>query len=259
VTRFQPGDRVFGWCERAYAELVTVDQKSLEHCPDSISLPEAAALPVAGFTALQAVRDKGGVKPGDRVLINGASGGVGTLAVQIAKAFGADVTGVCSVENADLVKRLGADAVIDYRTEDFAERKRAWDVIVDLVGNRPLSTLRASLTRRGTLVLVGGSGGRWFKGTHRFLGATIISGFTRQRLRPLIHEDRTSDLVALKEMVDAGLVSPVVSARYPLSRAAAAIRRCRNGHGRGKILLTVRHRRPRRPSALGAWRVNGAN
>ena len=239
VTALRPGDEVFGWCDGAFAEHVAVPAGQLVVKPTNLTLEQAAVVPISGFTALQAVRDVGRVKPGHHVLVIGASGGVGTFAVQIAKAFGASVTGVCSTTNTDLVRSIGADHVVDYTLEDFAQHSQRYDVIIDLVGNRSLSDLRRALARRGTLVLVGGTGGRWFKGTHRFFGALVVSPFVRQRLRPLIHQDRKSDLATLKVLIEAGKLSPVVSAYFSLAELPEATRHFAQGHARGKIAITV--------------------
>lgn len=239
VTEFEPGDEVFGWCDGAFAEHVAIPEENLELKPANLTLEQAAVVPVSGFTALQAVRDAGRVQPHQEVLVIGASGGVGTFAVQIAKAFGASVAGVCSTTNTDLVRAIGADRVIDYTLEDFAQHTQRYDVIIDLVGDRSLSELRDALTRRGTLVLVGGTGGRCFKGTHRFLGALLLSPFVRHRLRPLVHQDRKSDLAILKELIEAGKLRPVVSAHYSLAELPEAIRHFAQGHARGKVAITV--------------------
>lgn len=246
VTQFRPGDEVFGWAPGSYAEYVAVPESSLAHRPVNIGLEQAAAVPISGFTALQAVRDRGEVRPGQHVLINGASGGVGTFAVQIARALGAVVTGVCSTRNLELVRSLGADHVIDYTKEDFTRLGRQYDVIVDLAQSCSLAELRRALTPTGTLVLVGSSGkntltgrNRWFKGTDRWISALFLSLFTRQRLRPLIHQDRKEDLLFLKELIEAGEVTPVIDRTYPLHDAAAAIRRTEAGGVRGKLVITV--------------------
>ncbi len=239
VGELEPGDEVFGWCDGAFAERVAVPEANLELKPANLTLQQAAVVPVSGFTALQAVRDAGRVQPHQQVLVIGASGGVGTFAVQIAKASGAAVTGVCSTTNTDLVRSIGADHVIDYTLEDFAQHGRRYDVIIDLVGNRSLADLRRVLMRRGTLVLVGGTGGRWFKGKHRFLGALVLSPFVRHRLRPLVHRDRKSDLATLRELIEAGKLTPVVSAHYTLAELPEAIRHFAQGHARGKVAITV--------------------
>ena len=239
VTGLRPGDEVFGWCDGAFAEHVAVPAGQLVRRPANLTLEQAAVVPVSGCTALQAVRDVGRVEPGHHVLVIGASGGVGTFAVQIARASGATVTGVCSTTNIDLVRSIGADHVIDYTLEDFAAGTRRFDVIIDLVGNRSPSDTRRALVDNGTLVLVAGTGGRWLKGTHRFLGALLLSPFVRQRLRPLIHRDRRSDLETLKDLIEAGDVTPVVSAHYPLAEVSGAIGHFPKGHARGKVAITV--------------------
>lgn len=248
VTELQPGDEVFGWCDGAFAEFASTPEDTLAPKPANLTFEEAAVVPISGFTALQAVRDAGALQPGQSVLIIGASGGVGTFAVQIARAFGAEVTGVCSGRNAELVRSLGADHVIDYTTRDFTRDGKSYDLIVDLVGNRPLTALRRALEPRGTLVMVSGTGGRLFKGTDRFLRGLALSPFVSQRLRPLIHEDRRDDLLALTELVEAGEVSPVISARYPLAGVAEAIAHFEEGHATGKIAITVRGAGNARPS-----------
>jgi NADPH:quinone reductase-like Zn-dependent oxidoreductase len=239
VTQFRLGDEVFGWCNGAFSEFVAVRATALAHKPVNLTLEQAAAVPICGFTALQAVRDIGRVQPGRQVLVVGASGGVGTLVVQIAKSFGAVVTGVCSTANCHLLDSIGADHAIDYTRDDFTQCEQRYDVIVDLVGNRSLSDLRRSLTPDGTLVMVGASGGRWFKGTHRFVGALAMSPFVRHRLRPLVHRDRSKDLVTLKGLIETGAVTPVVSAHYSLAEVPQAIRHFAPGHARGKVVITV--------------------
>jgi len=239
VTDLHLGDEVFGWCDGAFAEHVAVRAGQLAGRPTNLTLEQAAVVPISGFTALQAVRDVGRVQPGHHVLVIGASGGVGTFAVQIAKALGATVTGVCSTTNTDLVRSIGADHVVDYTLEDFAQHSRRYDVIIDLVVSRSLSDIRRALKPRGTLVLVGGTGGRWFKGTHRFIGALLVTPFVRQRLRPLIHRDRKRDLETLKDLIEAGTVTPVVSAHFSLAELPEAIRHFAPGHARGKIAITV--------------------
>ena len=239
VTKLRAGDEVFGWCNGAHAEHVAVPAGQLARKPTPLTLEQAAVVPTSGFTALQAVRDVGRVEPGHQVLVIGASGGVGTFAVQIAKALGAAVTSVCSTTNTALVASLGADAVIDYTLEDFTQRPERYDVIIDLVGNRSLADMRRVLGPSGTLVLVGGTGGRWLKGTHRFAGALLVTPFVRQRLRPLIHRDRKTDLKTLRQLIEAGKVTPVVSAHYPLAEVPDAIRHFAQGHARGKVVITI--------------------
>jgi len=239
VADLRIGDEVFGWCDGAFAEHVAVPAGQLAGKPTNLTLEQAAVVPISGCTALQAVRDAGRVRSGHRVLVIGASGGVGTFAVQIAKVLGAEVTGVCSTTNTELVRSIGADHVVDYTLDDFAQHSRRYDVIIDLVGHRSLSEVRRALTPRGTLVLVGGTGGRWFKGMHRLIGALLVNPFVRQRLRPLIHRDRRSDLEALTDLIEGGMLTPVVSAHYPLAEVQDAIRHFAPGHARGKVAITV--------------------
>ncbi|HEX9121802.1 MAG TPA: NAD(P)-dependent alcohol dehydrogenase, partial [Actinomycetota bacterium] len=196
VTGFQPGDEVMGIVEGSFAELAIGRPDKLVPKPARLSFDEAAAVPISGLTALQAIRDQGRVQPEQGVLVIGAAGGVGSLAVQISKAFGAKVTGVCSASKLDLVRSIGADEVIDYGREDFADGTRRWDLIVDTAGRRPLSVLRRALTPRGTLVIVGGDGGgRWTGGFFRqILRAPVLSVFTGQKLRPLTSKERSEDL-----------------------------------------------------------------
>ena len=239
VTGLRPGDEVFGWCDGAFADHVAVAADQLVTRPVNLTLEQAAVVPISGLTALQAVRDVGRVGPGDHVLVIGASGGVGTFAVQIAKALGAEVTGVCSTTNTALVRSIGADHVVDYTLEDPTAGARRYDVIVDLVGSRSVGDLRRALGPGGTLVLVAGTGGRWLQGTQRFVGALLLTPFVRERLRPLIHKGRRRDLETLKELIEAGHVTPVVSAHYPLAEVPAAIRHFARGHARGKVAITV--------------------
>ena len=212
VTQVQPGEGVFGIGEGSFAEYVCARADKLAPKPANLSFEHAAAVPISGLTALQALRDTGKVQAGQQVLIIGAAGGVGTFAVQLAKAFGAEVTGVCSTTKADLVRSIGADQVIDYTREEFAEGARHWDLIVDTAGRRSLAHLRRALAPRGTVVVVGGEGGgRWLGGFDRqILRAPILSLFGRQRLRPFTSKERSEDLVALKELIEAGKVTPVI-------------------------------------------------
>lgn len=239
VSELREGDEVFGWCDGAFAEFAAVPAENLITKPANLSIEKSAAVPVCGFTALQAVRDKGGARPGSRVLVIGASGGVGTLAVQFAKALGANVTGVCGAAAAKLVESIGADQVIDYHSEDFAESDAVYDVIIDLVGGRSLRDTRSVLAADGTLVMVGGTGGKWFKGTDRFLEGLVLSMFTRHRLRPLVHEDSRADLITIKSMIEAGEVAPVISEVVRLADVPDAIGRLDGGHGRGKIVVAI--------------------
>lgn len=238
VEELRPGDEVFGWREGAFAEYARVPEENLLPKPVDLTFEQAAAVGDSALTALAAVRDQGKVQPGHRVLVNGASGGVGTFAVQIAKAFGADVTGVCSTRNADLVRSIGADQVIDYSKEDFTEAGN-YDVILDLVGNRSLSDCRRALTRRGTYVVVGVKDlGRWF-GISRQARALLLSPFVPQRMRVFVVKHSRENLTVLKDLVESEKVRPVIDRRYPLSEAAEALRHQGEGHTQGKIVLTV--------------------
>jgi NADPH:quinone reductase-like Zn-dependent oxidoreductase len=241
VEGFQPGDEVMGIASGSFAELAIAPAGKLVPKPARLCFEEAAAVPISGLTALQAIRDEGRVQPGQTVLVIGAAGGVGTLTVQVAKAFGAKVTGLCSTTKMDLVRSLGADDVIDYTREDFADGRRRWDVIVDTAGRRPLSKLRRALTPKGTLVIVGGDGGgRWTGGFFRgALRAPLLSPFVSQRLRGLVSKERGEDLQALTELIEAGKVTPVIDRTYPLIEAPEAIRYLEKGHPRGKVLITV--------------------
>jgi len=238
ATRFAPGDAVFGWGNGALADLASVPEDHLVRKPERATFEQAAAVPVSGFTALQALRDRGETRPGQRVLIIGASGGVGHFAVQIAKALGAEVTGVCSTRNVEAVRSLGADHVIDY-TRDDIEGTGPYDVVVDIAGNRPLRTLRGVLTPAGTLVVVGGSGGRWTMGFGRTIRAMLTSPFVRQRLRPLLSSPNRDDLEHLARMIDEGLITPLVSAAHRLGEAPGAIAAVGAGGGAGKTVVTI--------------------
>ena len=207
--------------------------------PAGLTFEEAAAVPIAGCTALQAIRDIGKVQPGQTVLINGAAGGVGTFAVQIAKAFGADVTGVCSSVNLDMVRSIGADKVIDYTVEDFTHGGRRYDLIVDLVGNRSMSDLRRALTPRGTAILAGGGGGRLLGPMAQMLGSRILTRFVGQTLVIFLAKLNGKDLLVLAELIEAGKVKPVIDRTYPLAETAEAIRYLELGHARGKVVVTV--------------------
>lgn len=240
VTGVAVGDEVIGTARGSLAELAVVPTTRLARKPASLSFVEAATLPISGLTALQAVRDSGGVTRGHRVLVIGASGGVGGFAVQIAAAYGAEVTGVCSGAKADLVRSLGARHVIDYTRDEVDSLGGDYDVVIDIGGNRSLSLLRSVLTARGTLVLVGvEGGGRWFGSMHRQFGAVLLSPFTRQRLTVLASREVSRDLVELVELVDRGAISPAVDRTYPMSEAAEAIGHLVAGHARGKVALTV--------------------
>jgi len=241
VRDVSPGDEVLGVVEGSFAELAVGRPDKLVRKPARLTFEQSAALPISGMTALQAVRDVASVRSGQRVLVIGAGGGVGTLTVQIAKAFGAEVTGVCSTSKADLVRSAGADHVIDYTREPFTDGSRVWDVIVDTAGRRPLRELRRALAPRGTLVIVGGDGGgRWTGGFFRqILRAPLMSLFVSQRMRPIVATENAADLQTLTEMVEAGTLTPVVGATYPLADTAEAIRQLGTGHTGGKVVVTV--------------------
>jgi NADPH:quinone reductase-like Zn-dependent oxidoreductase len=241
VTRFQPGDEVFGICEGSFAEYASARPDKLVPKPANVTFEQAATVPISGLTALQALRDKGEVQPGQRVLIIGAAGGVGSFAVQMAKSYGAHVTGVCSTTKVDLVRSIGADDIIDYTRQDFADGARHFDVILDTAGNRALTRLRRALTPKGILVIVGGEGGgRWLGGFDRqILRAPVLSAFVSQKLRALISTEGQDDLLVLKELIEAGKVTPVIDRTYPLSEAPEAIRYLAERHPRGKVVITV--------------------
>jgi NADPH:quinone reductase-like Zn-dependent oxidoreductase len=207
--------------------------------PDNVSSEEAAAVPISGHAALQAVREHGRVRAGQRVLIIGAGGGVGTFAVQIAKADGAEVTGVCSTAKTEFVRSIGADHVIDYTREDFADGRKRYDVILDIAGNRPLSQLRRALTQQGTLVIVGAEdAGNWL-GIRRQLRAVALSPLVRQKLGFFISKERSQDLEELRKLLEAGAITPVVDRTFPLDEVPKAIGYLRDGHARGKIVITT--------------------
>ena len=240
VTRFRPGDAVMGIGEGTFAEYARAREDKLVPKPASLTFEQAAAVPISAGTALQAVRDQGKVQPGQKVLVIGASGGVGTFAVQLAKTFGADVTGVASTAKVDLVRSIGADHVIDYTRDDVADGRQHYEVILDIGGNRPLSHLRRALTHQGTLVLVGGeSGDRWTGGMGRQILAVATSAFSRQNMRMFINKERSADLQYLTELIDAGKVTPIIDRTYPLRQTPEAIRYLEEGHSRGKIVITV--------------------
>jgi NADPH:quinone reductase-like Zn-dependent oxidoreductase len=239
ATRLQPGDEVFGWCDGSFAEYASVPEGQLARKPPNLSFEQAAAVPISGFAALQALRDTGGVQPGQTVVVIGASGGVGSFALQIAKAFGAQVTGVCSTNSVDLVRSIGADHVIDYTQQDFTRTGRRYDLILEMAGNRSLADLRRALTPKGTLVLVGGSGGRWFMGTGRTLRAVLVSPFVGERLRSFLSKPRGADLVVLQELLEAGKVTPVIDRTFSLSEAPEAIRYVGERSTQGKTVITV--------------------
>jgi len=240
VTRFEPGDEVFGVAKGAFAEYARASADKLAPKPADLTFEQAAAVPVSGSTALQGLRDQGRVEPGQKVLVIGASGGVGTFAVQLAKAFGAEVTGVCSTAKMDLVRSLGADQVIDYTRDDFADGQHHYDVILDIGGNASLSRLRRALTPKGRLVITGGeTEGRWLGGTDRQIRALMLSPFVSQKLGTFIASPNHQDLVVLKELIDAGKVTPAIDRTCPLSEAPEAIQYVAEGRARGKVVITI--------------------
>jgi NADPH:quinone reductase-like Zn-dependent oxidoreductase len=241
VTRFQPGDAVFGWCDGAFAEYACAPEDQLAAKPANLSFEQAAVVPISGFAALQGLRDEGQIQEGQTVLVIGAAGGVGSFAVQLAKAFGAKVTGVASTAQVELVGTIGADDVIDYTRQDVTDGTRQWDLILDCAGRRTLSQLRRALTPTGTLVIVGGEGGgRWLGGFDRNLRAVALSRFTSQRLRMLSSTPRQEDLEVLRELIEAGKVTPVIGRSYPLAEVPEAIRQMVEGRGGGgKVVITV--------------------
>jgi NADPH:quinone reductase-like Zn-dependent oxidoreductase len=240
VTRFRVGDDVFGTGHGSFAEFSCAQEATLAAKPAALTFEQAAAVPTSACTALQALRASGGVQPGQQVLVVGASGGVGMFAVQIAKSFGAEVTGVCSTSKVDVVRALGADHVVDYTQEDFTRSGRRYDVILDMGGNRPLARLRRALTARATLVLVGGEGGdRWTGGMARSVGALLVSPFVSQNLRMVSAKATAADLGVLRELLVAGTITPVVERTYPLGGVPDAIRHLKAGKARGKLVITI--------------------
>ena len=240
VSELAPGDEVYGTCDGAFAEYACAQPGKLAAKPANLSFEQAAAVPVSGLTALQAVRDQGQVQAGQRVLVIGASGGVGTFAVQIAKAFGAEVTGVCSPAKAGLVRALGADHVVDYTREDFADGAQRYDVILDTGGNRRLSDLRRALTPRGRLVIVGGeTDGRLLGGSDRQIRALLLSPLVKQKLGTFVASENAADLNVLRDLIEAGQLAPSIDRTYPLSEVPAAIGHMQDGHARGKLVIRV--------------------
>lgn len=241
VKQFQLGDQVFGWCKGAFAEYACAGEDNLVLKPANISFEQAAAVGVSAFTALQAIRDQGEVQPGQQVLINGASGGVGTFAVQIAKALGAEVTGVCSTRNVSLVQSIGADHVIDYTKNNFTQGEQRYDFLLDLVGNHSLSDCRHVLTPKGTLLPSYGahSSGRWIGAMGSVTKAFLLSLVIRQQRRPFVATQNKEDLATLREFLEADKVTPVTDRSYSLSETPAALAYLGEGHARGKVVITV--------------------
>jgi NADPH:quinone reductase-like Zn-dependent oxidoreductase len=243
VKRFKPGDEVFGGKYGAFAEYVSVaEDGALVLKPANLTFEQAASVGVAAITALQALRDQGQIQPGQKVLINGASGGVGTFAVQIAKSFGAEVTGVCSTRNVDIVRSIGADQVIDYTKEDFTESAQRFDVILDNVGNRPLLDIRRVLNPKGKYVLIGGGGpdaGPWIGVFFGPVKALVLSWFVSQDMGMFLAELNQEDLAVLSDLMQVGKVTPVIDRRYKLSEIAEAMRYLEEGHARGKVVISL--------------------
>ncbi|MBP2216567.1 NAD(P)-dependent alcohol dehydrogenase [Arthrobacter sp. CAN_C5] len=240
VTAFRPGEKVFGWSTAgALAEYACVPADNLVPVPANLSVVDAAAVPTSAMTALQALRKIANVRPGQTVLVTGASGGVGSFAVQIAKTFGAEVTGVCSTRNVDLVRSLGADHVIDYTRTDFTHTGKRYDVILDNIEAQPLAAVRRALTPTGTLIPNSGRGGRWFGPLGRIIKARVLSGFTRQQLKPFMSVGKRQDLLTLAELLTTGQIRSVIDRTYPLDEVADALRYVGAGHTRGKVVISV--------------------
>ena len=239
VTRFRPGDAVYAEVgSGGFAEYVSVSGDSLALKPANVSFEQAAAVPMAAETALQGLRDKGNVQPGQKVLINGASGGVGTFAVQIAKHFDAEVTGVCSARNVALVRSIGADHVVDYTEEDFTQGDQRYDLILDAVGNHSISEYRRVMTPKGTYGTFGGGRGRWLGPASQQLKAVLTSPFVGQKLVP-VNDKPNQDLDFLSGLLEAGEIAPVIDRTYPLSEVPEAMRYLEEGHARGKVVIAV--------------------
>jgi NADPH:quinone reductase-like Zn-dependent oxidoreductase len=241
VKRFRPGDDVFGGRDGAFAEYVSVrEDRAVVPKPANVTFEQAASVPVAAVTALQALRDKGRIRPGQTVLINGASGGVGTFAVQIAKSFGADVTGVCSTRNVNMVRSIGADHVIDYTQEDFTKGGQRYDLILDTVGNHSLLEYKRVLNPNGIFVIVGGpNNGQWIGPIATPIKALMLSPFVSQKFVPLLAELNKEDLTIMRDLMQTGKVTPVIDRRYRLSEVPAAIRYLEEGHARGKVVISM--------------------
>ena len=238
VTDFKPGDEVFGGRSGAYAEYVCV-QKGIAHKPANITFEQAGGVAIAGLTALQGLRDHGKVQPGQKVLINGAAGGVGTFAVQIAKAFGAEVTAVCSTKNVDLVRSLGADHVIDYTREDFTRTRQRHDLLLDIAGTRSWSEYRRVLTPRATVVIIGGPKGRVIGPLGHIIGMRLASFRASQKVVFFVANFNREDLCVLRELMEAGKIKPIIDRTYPLSRINEAMSYLGTGHARAKIVVTI--------------------
>jgi len=239
VTGFEPGDEVFGWCKSAFAEYVSTSEDKLALKPAEFTFEQASAIGVSAMTALQALRDQASVEAGHKVLVVGASGGVGTFAVQIAKWLGAEVTGVCSTRNADMVRSIGADHVIDYTQKDFTQSDERYDLIFDNVGGHSLSKTRGPLTDNGTLLANGAPVGGWFGGLGHPIVTGVVSMFVKQQGRPFLSVPTAGDLATLKELAEAGSITPVIDRTYPLSEAPEAIAHVAEGHAQGTTLISM--------------------
>ena len=239
VTEFATGDEIFGTCNGSFAEYATARQDKIAPKPSNLTFEQAAAVPITGTTALQAVR-RGGVRAEQKALVIGAAGGVGSFIVQIAKASGARVTGVCSTAQVDLVRSIGADEVIDYTRQDFTETGERYDVILETAGRHPVPQLRRALAPKGTLVIVGSEGGgKWFGGISRQMRAQLISPFVGQKMGTFVAKLNGEDLLTLKELIEAGKVTPVIGATLPLESVSDAVQHMEQGHARGKIVITI--------------------
>jgi NADPH:quinone reductase-like Zn-dependent oxidoreductase len=240
VTQFKPGEDVFGWCRGAFAEYALASQSALATKPHAVPFEQAASVATAGLTALQGLRDKGRIQPGHQALINGAAGGVGTFAVQIARSFGADVTGVCGTRNADMVRSIGAHRVVDYTQEDFTRSGQRYDLILDCIGNHSLLACQRALNPKGTYVVVGGPGGRWMIGPmSRVITAPVLSRIVGRNLVMHLTRPSQADLGTIRELMEAGKITPVIDKRYRLSDVREAVRYLEQGHARGKVVITV--------------------
>ncbi|HZV85952.1 MAG TPA: NAD(P)-dependent alcohol dehydrogenase [Candidatus Binatus sp.] len=240
ITRFKPGDAVFGSCKGAFAEYTCASESKLAMKPDNVTFEQAASVPIAAFTALQGLRDKGKLQPGQKVLINGAAGGVRTFAVQIAKSFGAEVTGVCSTRNVGMVRSIGADQVVDYTQEDFTKSARRYDVILDCVGNHSFSECRRVLNPRGIYVGAGGTTDNWMIGPlTSAIKALVLSWFVSQKQVMVLAKPSNEDLAIMGKLMESGKVTPVIDRSYSLSEVPEAIRYLEAGHARGKVVITV--------------------
>lgn len=240
ITQFNPGDRVFGSCKGAFAEYACASESKLVMKPDNVTFEQAASVPIAAFTALQGLRDKGHIQPGQKVLINGAAGGVGTFAVQIAKSYGAEVTGVCSTRNAEMVRSIGADQVVDYTQEDFTKSAPRYDVILDCVGNHSFSECRRVLNPRGIYLATGGTTDNWMIGPlASAIKALVLSWFVGQKPVMVLAKPSQEDLAIMGELMSTRKVTPVIDRSYTLREVPDAIRYLEQGHAQGKVVITV--------------------